>query len=842
MATGFSVFVKIGGKLDGSLGAAVNAAKTQVGGLASSFSRIGRGIQAPFIAVENSMKAAEKRMASVARAGRNMSLAVTTPGLFAGKSMFDNLFGTDKEIARLSAYGELNKEQTVNLVKNAEDIARAGRAPMEAAIAMERRFVQAGRSVEETIGMTRAAIDFSLFGDIDADKAADTITGIAAAYGLVAKNAKEAEDIAWRIGDLLAKGANISKADVKDFAEAFKYAAPLASRAGVEPEMLAAAVATEVQKGILGNEAGVNIRSMLVRMVKPTQGAHAILKKHDLSFADFIEKWQAPDVGGFSGFMMQKGVDVGPLKKQLESSIKGMDISTQANEMQKKLSEAVVKGLKLKPRDAKIANAAVSDWIYSLADEIDFKKFVETLQAKGLTLGDISRLFDARQGARSATLFGDKTFQEMYEGILVGAPGSSKRGADIMFDSLYGSVLRLKAAWSLFVKKLGDAGATKGLTDFFERMTKWLTKLSDADKELLRMGTYMGAAALAAGPLLWALGSIGRVGAVALRGLAGAARLLVWPFRAAAGAATLLRGALMFTGIGAVLAAIAAAGAFIYNNWKGLLTFFESFGESFKKAIGPEASAHLETLGDWLMKIVKFFGDLTGEIDASGEKWKAWGASAGQTAGDIVNWFAAIPEKITAIWDGLTAGFEAKLLALVQSIGGYAKQIVAAFEGINLYDVGAAIINSLWNGIKNTFNGMLSGIRTLGGLLKREISSAFSWSAPAAPTAAAPPGRAIGGPVQYGRPYVVGERGPELFVPHQNGRIETNSSLRALTESGSRVLAERGGSRARGDIHVTNHWTISGADDPQKVARFVDSRFHDLVQRMEAESRGYLSD
>jgi hypothetical protein len=34
------------------------------------------------------------------------------------------------------------------------------------------------------------------------------------------------------------------------------------------------------------------------------------------------------------------------------------------------------------------------------------------------------------------------------------------------------------------------------------------------------------------------------------------------------------------------------------------------------------------------------------------------------------------------------------------------------------------------------------------------------------------PGRASGGPVNAGRGYVVGERGPELFVPSSGGRIE----------------------------------------------------------------------
>ncbi|MBA4161948.1 MAG: tail tape measure protein [Novosphingobium sp.] len=36
------------------------------------------------------------------------------------------------------------------------------------------------------------------------------------------------------------------------------------------------------------------------------------------------------------------------------------------------------------------------------------------------------------------------------------------------------------------------------------------------------------------------------------------------------------------------------------------------------------------------------------------------------------------------------------------------------------------------------------------------------------------PGRATGGPVAPGRSYMVGERGPELFVPTSAGRIETS--------------------------------------------------------------------
>lgn len=61
------------------------------------------------------------------------------------------------------------------------------------------------------------------------------------------------------------------------------------------------------------------------------------------------------------------------------------------------------------------------------------------------------------------------------------------------------------------------------------------------------------------------------------------------------------------------------------------------------------------------------------------------------------------------------------------------------------------------------------------------------------------PGRATGGPVSGGRAYLVGERGPELFVPSGAGRVEPVG----------------GGAR---DIRITVNIAGSGASDPQRLA------------------------
>jgi hypothetical protein len=64
--------------------------------------------------------------------------------------------------------------------------------------------------------------------------------------------------------------------------------------------------------------------------------------------------------------------------------------------------------------------------------------------------------------------------------------------------------------------------------------------------------------------------------------------------------------------------------------------------------------------------------------------------------------------------------------------------------------------------LRSLFNpGGSSGGSGIGAVFSSALSGLFG-----------APGRAHGGPVSAGRSYVVGERGPELFVPTSGGRIE----------------------------------------------------------------------
>lgn len=68
--------------------------------------------------------------------------------------------------------------------------------------------------------------------------------------------------------------------------------------------------------------------------------------------------------------------------------------------------------------------------------------------------------------------------------------------------------------------------------------------------------------------------------------------------------------------------------------------------------------------------------------------------------------------------------------------------------------------HALQSGLANLFGGSGSG-GGLGGLIGQSVGALFGL-----------PGRATGGPVSPGRAYLVGENGPEVFLPTASGRIE----------------------------------------------------------------------
>jgi len=106
-------------------------------------------------------------------------------------------------------------------------------------------------------------------------------------------------------------------------------------------------------------------------------------------------------------------------------------------------------------------------------------------------------------------------------------------------------------------------------------------------------------------------------------------------FSAAGGVRALgvaLKFAFISTGVGAIIAGIAAAGYWIYQNWNGIGEMFTSFGSAFMEALGPVRPV-VEAFAGAMVTIWNKIKDLLGPVDESGKSWRAWGAAIGEVVG-----------------------------------------------------------------------------------------------------------------------------------------------------------------------------------------------------------------
>lgn len=128
--------------------------------------------------------------------------------------------------------------------------------------------------------------------------------------------------------------------------------------------------------------------------------------------------------------------------------------------------------------------------------------------------------------------------------------------------------------------------------------------------------------------------------------------------------------------------------------------------------------------------------------------------------------FAADLEKMRGSIDAsLVGGFDKAGARLESSLASALRKGSIGFDDLKqvaLKSLDEIAAHALKGGIGEIFGGDgAGGIGGIGGIVGQSLGALLGL-----------PGRATGGPVAPGRGYVVGERGPELFVPTSAGRVE----------------------------------------------------------------------
>jgi uncharacterized protein YdbL (DUF1318 family) len=164
--------------------------------------------------------------------------------------------------------------------------------------------------------------------------------------------------------------------------------------------------------------------------------------------------------------------------------------------------------------------------------------------------------------------------------------------------------------------------------------------------------------------------------------------------------------------------------------------------------------------------------------------------------------------KMEEITQGALTGFSDALTNAVMGTGNLKDAFKAMIANMISQLIQFFIIDKLTGGIASALFGVKKAVSGGGG------------GGVATPTA-----RAIGGPVQAGSPYMVGERGPEMFVPNQSGSIVPNKKMGGGVTVINNVDARGSGAdvdqKIKSAMAQTSQQTIMTIQDLMRRRRFV---------------------
>lgn len=226
--------------------------------------------------IGNNISGVGKSLTSV---GTTLTKNVTVPLLGVGAAGLKVATDFEKGMSEVKAIsGATGKDFDALREKAIELGADTAFSANEVAVAMT-EMAKAGWSSEQIIdGMSGVLSAAAASGEELATVStivADAITG----FGM------EAAD-STRIADLLTQAANSGTIGISDLGESFKYIAPVAGAMGLSVEDVTTALSAMSMAGIKGSQAGTSLRTMLTRMVKPTDAVAVAMDELGISVTE----------------------------------------------------------------------------------------------------------------------------------------------------------------------------------------------------------------------------------------------------------------------------------------------------------------------------------------------------------------------------------------------------------------------------------------------------------------------------------------------------------------------------------------------------------------------------
>lgn len=496
----------------------------------------------------------------------NMTTGLSMPAgfltFFGARAVYD----FEKTSNALQAVTDITDEQRKSIQNYAKELNELFPATNSEIMKGAYELGRAGFKYDQIMGSMKGMLNLALAGDIAIKESSDIATNILTAMRLPMKTVEQASDSLTRVNDALAYSASNSNTDVRMMGETFKYVGPMAAAAGMSIEQVAAASMVMARNGIRASEAGVAMRSALVRMVRPTKPMLQALSRLNVDIDKFVKGGRQISAQDVISSLAVDGIDASSFSKQIEQVLNDPSLNTSLSKLSAKLTE-IIGGDGSAVDKSKLAET-ITDVLTAAGSEVDFFGFIRALREKGADLGDIARIFDARQGSRLITLLAgdlDKALSDVEKN----SKGATDRMAKTMMKGIVGDWAEFEASVENLFVSIAESGVLKTASEAFKLAADGLKSLAQSNPKLLEFGTY---ALMIAG----VLGPIALVGGGVISFFTSLLAMLLLVTKVGrgalgvAGAAMGISGAAGATGAGAA-AAGAAAGAGAASKGSSLL-------------------------------------------------------------------------------------------------------------------------------------------------------------------------------------------------------------------------------------------------------------------------------
>lgn len=125
---------------------------------------------------------------------------------------------------------------------------------------------RAGFSAQQIVGALPGVLDAAAAAGVDLGTAADIVAGQLGAFGLKAEQAGE-------VADALSLTTALTNTNFEQLGESMKFAAPIASAAGLTLQQTASAMGVLANAGVKGSLAGTALKNALLQVSKPSKAA-----------------------------------------------------------------------------------------------------------------------------------------------------------------------------------------------------------------------------------------------------------------------------------------------------------------------------------------------------------------------------------------------------------------------------------------------------------------------------------------------------------------------------------------------------------------------------------------